>query len=105
MSATSSWTASDPSPASPARSSTGSAGSRRRRPRPADVASGPAHEVVVEEVAARPIAAVRAKVPTGEVAAAWRPALDKVWAFLRSQDGLWTGGHNIFIYRHPAQPG
>ena len=69
------------------------------------MAPHPAHEVVVEEVAARPIAAVRAKVPTGEVAAAWRPALDKVWAFLRSQNGLWTGGHNIFVYRHPTQPG
>jgi effector-binding domain-containing protein len=69
------------------------------------VAPHRAHEVVVEEVAARPIAAVRAKVPIGEVAAAWRPALDKVWAFLRSHDGLWTGGHNVFVYRHPAQPG
>jgi effector-binding domain-containing protein len=69
------------------------------------VASSTAGEIVFEEVAARPIAAVHAKVPVGEVASAWRPALDKVWAFLRSQDGLWTGGHNIFVYRHPNQPG
>ena len=64
-----------------------------------------AYEIVVEEVAARPIAAVRASVPAGGVAIAWRPALDQVWAFLRSHDDLWTDGHNIFVYRHPAAPG
>ena len=36
---------------------------------------------------------------------AWRPALDKVWAFLRSHDGLRTDGHNIFVYHHPVRPG
>ena len=42
------------------------------------------YEIVVQDVAARPIAAVHANVSLGGVATAWRPALDKVWAFLRS---------------------
>jgi len=64
-----------------------------------------AYEIVVEDVAARRIAAVHATVPVGHVAEAWRPALDRVWAFLRSHDGLRTDGHNIFVYHHPARPG
>jgi effector-binding domain-containing protein len=28
----------------------------------------------------------------------------KVWEFIRSQQGLWTDGHNIFLYHHPKQP-
>jgi effector-binding domain-containing protein len=63
-----------------------------------------AYEIVLEHVAARPIAAVHSSVPVGQVAAAWRPALDKVWAFLRRHDGLRTDGHNIFVYRHPFRP-
>ncbi len=64
-----------------------------------------AYEITVEDVAARPIAAVHASIPVGQVAAAWRPALDKVWAFLRRHDGLRTDGHNIFVYHHPLRPG
>ena len=48
---------------------------------------------------------MHATVPVGRVAAAWRPALDKVWAFLRRHDGLWTDGHNIFVEHHPVRPG
>jgi effector-binding domain-containing protein len=64
-----------------------------------------AYEIVLEEVAALPIAAVRASVPIGHIAEAWRPALDKVWVFLRQHDGLRTDGHNIFVYHHPVRPG
>ena len=64
-----------------------------------------AYEIVLEDVAARPIAAVHASVPLGHVAEAWRPALDKVRAFLRRHDGLRTDGHNIFVYHHPVRPG
>ena len=64
-----------------------------------------AYEIVLEDVAARPIAAVHRSVPIGHVADAWRPALDKVWAFLRTHQGLRTDGHNIFVYRHPVRPG
>jgi hypothetical protein len=64
-----------------------------------------AYEIVLEEVAARPLAAVHASVPVGHVALAWRPALDKVWAFLRVHEDLRTNGHNIFVYHHPVRPG
>jgi effector-binding domain-containing protein len=64
-----------------------------------------AYEIILEDVAARPIAAVHRSVPIGQVADAWRPALDKVWAFLRAHEGLRTDGHNIFVYQHPEQPG
>ena len=30
--------------------------------------------------------------------------MGKVWEFIRSQPGLWTNGHNIFLYHHPTQP-
>jgi effector-binding domain-containing protein len=62
------------------------------------------HEVVIETVAARPIAAVRRRLRAGEVAASWRPALDLVWAFLRRHEGLRTDGDNIFVYHHAAGP-
>jgi effector-binding domain-containing protein len=64
-----------------------------------------AYEIDVEDVASRPIAAVHASVAVGLVAETWRPALDKVWAYLHRHDGLRTDGHNIFIYRHPVRPG
>jgi effector-binding domain-containing protein len=49
------------------------------------------------------LAAVRRQVRIGQVAAAWRPALDLVWAFLRQNPGLRTDGHNVFLYHHPAK--
>ena len=63
------------------------------------------YDIVLEEAAARPIAAVHAGVPVGQIASAWRPALDRVWAFLRTQPGLRTDGHNIFVYHHPVHAG
>lgn len=61
--------------------------------------------VKVQTVHARKLAAVRREVPPNAVDAAWGPALGKVWPFIRSNPGLWTNGHNIFLYHHPAQPG
>jgi effector-binding domain-containing protein len=58
------------------------------------------YEVVVETVKATPLAAVRRQVQPGAVATAWRPALDLVWTFVRQEEGLWTGGHNVFVYHH-----
>ena len=58
-------------------------------------------EIRTERVTVRKLAAVRRQVRIGEVAAAWRPALDKVWEFLRQSPGLRTDGHNIFLYHHP----
>ena len=48
----------------------------------------------------RKLAAVRREVAPGAVGAAWGPAVGKVWDFIRSQPGLRTDGHNIFLYHH-----
>ena len=59
--------------------------------------------VSVRTVAAIKLAAVRRQVAIGGVGAAWRPALDKVWDFLRTKPGVRTDGHNVFLYHHPAR--
>lgn len=61
--------------------------------------------VSVQIVSPRVLAAVSRKVALGGIGAAWRPALDHVWAFLRTQPGLRTDGHNVFLYEHPARRG
>jgi effector-binding domain-containing protein len=61
--------------------------------------------VSVQTVRQRQLAAVRREVAPGAVGSAWGPALSKVWEFIRSQPGLRTNGHNIFLYHHPKQPG
>jgi effector-binding domain-containing protein len=58
------------------------------------------YEVFVETVQAELIAAVRATVPIGGIAWAWKPALDQVWAFLKANGEL-RPGHNLFLYHHP----
>ena len=47
---------------------------------------------------------VRRRVALGGVGAAWKPALDQVWEFLRNQrpDLRGEGHHNVFLYHHPA---
>jgi len=59
--------------------------------------------ISVRTVPARKLAAVRRQVAIGGVGAVWRPALDKVWDFLRRKPGLRTDGHNVFLYHHPAR--
>jgi effector-binding domain-containing protein len=59
--------------------------------------------VQVVGVSPRLLAAVGREVPVGREGDVWRPALDQVWAFLRSQPGLRTDGHNIFVYQHPTK--
>jgi effector-binding domain-containing protein len=54
--------------------------------------------VNVQTVQPRKLAAVRRLVAPGEVGSAWGPAVGQVWDFIRSQPGLWTDGHNIFLY-------
>jgi hypothetical protein len=61
--------------------------------------------VKFQTVLPRKLAAVRRAVAPGAVGSAWKPALDKVWEFIRRQPGLRTDGHNIFLYHHPMQPG
>jgi hypothetical protein len=59
--------------------------------------------VSVRTVSAMKLAAIRRQVTIGGVGSAWRPALDKVWRFLRTKPGLHTDGHNVFLYHHPAR--
>jgi effector-binding domain-containing protein len=59
--------------------------------------------VSVQMTSPRILAAVSRKVAIGGVGAVWGPALDQVWAFLRTQPGLRSDGHNIFLYHHPAR--
>jgi effector-binding domain-containing protein len=61
--------------------------------------------VNVQTVQPCKLAAVRREVAPGEVGSAWGPAVGKVWDFIRSQPGLRTDGHNIFLYHHSTQPG
>src|SRR5690348_7044551 len=51
------------------------------------------------------LAAVRRELAPADIGSAWKPALDKVWAFVRTQPGLWTTGHNVFVYRRPKDTG
>jgi effector-binding domain-containing protein len=59
-------------------------------------------EVSVQNVSSKMLAAVRRQVRIGAVGSAWKPALDKVWAFLGKNPGLRQDGHNVFLYHHPA---
>jgi effector-binding domain-containing protein len=62
--------------------------------------------VEVQTVSPRTLAAVRCEVAgPSEVSSAWGPAVGKVWDFIRSEPGLWTDGHNIFVYHEPRDPG
>lgn len=61
--------------------------------------------VRVQAVLPRRLAAVRRELAPDEVASAWGPAVGKVWEFIRSRPGLWSGGHNIFLYHHSDEPG
>ncbi|HKY19364.1 MAG TPA: GyrI-like domain-containing protein [Rhizomicrobium sp.] len=58
------------------------------------------YDIVVETAQAELIAAVRATTPINGIARVWKPALDQVWAFLKTNGGL-RPGHNLFLYHHP----
>jgi effector-binding domain-containing protein len=64
-----------------------------------------ATDVHVRTVASVKLAAVRRQVAIAGIGAAWKAALDKVWAFLGTQPGLRTDGQNVFLYHHPARRG
>ena len=61
--------------------------------------------VNLQTVRPRKLAAVRREVAPGAVGSAWGPALGKVWDLIRSQPGLWSDGHNIFLYHHSKELG
>ena len=58
--------------------------------------------VTIETVRPRILAAVRKRVAMDRIAQEFKPALDKVWAFLGQNRGLRTDGHNVFLYHHEA---
>ena len=62
-----------------------------------------ASAVSIQIVTPRILAAVRKRVTVSGIATVWRPALDEVWVFLRAHPDLREGGHNVFLYHHPAQ--
>ena len=59
-----------------------------------------AYEVEIQTLSPRILAAVRRRVAIKDIPTAFKPALDAVWAFLRTHPGLRTDGHNIFLYHH-----
>src|SRR5215510_1470406 len=60
------------------------------------------YQVVTKTVDAQLLAAVRRRVPIRDIGRTWKPALDLVWEFLRRHEDLRKGGHNCFLYHHPA---
>ena len=60
------------------------------------------YQVITKNVSPQLLAAVRRRVAIGEVWKEWKPAPDLVWDFLRRNEDLRTGGHNCFLYHHPA---
>jgi effector-binding domain-containing protein len=58
------------------------------------------YDVVVETAQPELVAALRATVAISGIARAWKPALDQVWAFLKTNGELGPG-HNLFLYHHP----
>jgi effector-binding domain-containing protein len=60
------------------------------------------YDVVVETAQAEVVAAVRAAAAISDIARAWKPALDQVWAFLKTNSEL-HAGHNLFLYHHPER--
>jgi len=60
------------------------------------------YNVSVQTVVARPIAAVRARVPVGNVSASFKPYLDQVYA--ARANGIQLDGQNIFVYRAVHEP-
>src|SRR5216684_947755 len=61
------------------------------------------YDVVVETAQAGLVAAVRVTVPLSDITRAWKPALDQVWAFLKTKGGELDPGHNLFLYHHPER--
>ena len=60
------------------------------------------YEIRLEAVQPELLAAVRATATISEIPRAWKPALDQVWAFLKTQSAM-ASGHNFFLYHHPAR--
>ena len=59
------------------------------------------YDVLVEIARPELVAATRATIPLGDIPRTWKPALDRVWAFLKTRRDL-DPGHNLFLYHHSA---
>src|SRR5205823_908622 len=60
------------------------------------------YQVKLQSLSPRILAAVRRRVAIKDIPTAFKPALDKVWAFLGKHPGLRTDGHNIFLYHRES---
>ena len=60
--------------------------------------------VKIEQLRPRVLAAVRRTAAPREIATVFKPALDRVWAFLGTHKGLRDDGHNVFLYHHVGRP-
>lgn len=60
------------------------------------------YTIAIENVAPRILAAVRRRAIAADIPIVFAPALDQVWAFVRSHPGLRTDGHNVFLYHHAS---
>lgn len=57
----------------------------------------------IVNVEPRILAAVRRDIPVETISREFKPALDKVWAFLKAHPEIAKpGGHNVFLYDHGA---
>jgi effector-binding domain-containing protein len=59
------------------------------------------NKICFENVSSQCIASVRVTARANEVVNVWKPALDKVWEFVRAR--RLKVGHNLFLYKHPEQ--
>jgi effector-binding domain-containing protein len=62
------------------------------------------YKIDIEIASPLTLAAVRATVPASGIATAWKPALDRVWVFLRT-NSVSNSGLNVFVYHHPERSG
>jgi effector-binding domain-containing protein len=58
-----------------------------------------AYDVKIEQTAEFRTAVVKARTTMREFPSLWPALLDEVWPFIRATPGLWTDGHNVFLYR------
>jgi effector-binding domain-containing protein len=63
-----------------------------------------AYEVTIERTTEYPTAVVKANTTWREFRTQWGAMLGEVWPFVRATPGLWTGGHNVVLYRN-GSPG
>jgi len=57
-----------------------------------------AFDVRIEHTTECPTAVIKASTTLREFPALWRPLLDEVWAFVRSNPDVYTNGHNVMLY-------